>query len=144
MNKLLGIKKSFFLFNVIVIIKLDSRKGDKKMSFIVINYVWNDCEDGPYRTKLIIGNNQFENGVALNPKENVIIFYQDEEVLKKSFVKVKEKDDNVQIESYVETIHINGLKIFDCADYDIKTYTIDGEKKYALEDRKAIKIPVIL
>ena len=70
------------------------------MSFIVINYVWNDCEDGPYRTKIVIESNQFENGAELNPKENEIIFYQDEDLLKKSFVKVKEKGSKYIFRAY--------------------------------------------
>lgn len=36
------------------------------------------------------------------------------------------------------------LKVFNFNDFDIKAYTVNGEKKYKLEDRRAIKIPTIL
>lgn len=114
------------------------------MSYVVINLVFNDCKDGPYRNQIIIEKEKMENGLILNPKENKITFYNKKDPEPKSLIKVKEKDGNIQILSYVETIYVNDLKIFDYKDYDIKSYMVDGKKKYTFEDRTPIKLPVIL
>ena len=110
------------------------------MAEVIINLVFNDTEDSPYRETILFEQKGYTLGLVITPQKNRVIMRD----TGRDLVKIKEEEGGFKVLNFVESIYADGLKIFDYNDFDVKTYTEDGEKKYRLEDRRAIKIPVIL
>lgn len=110
------------------------------MAYVIINLVFNDTEDGPYRKTVLFDQKRYEDGLIITPQDNKLFIYD----TTRSLVKIKEEDGISKVLTFVESIYADGLKLFDYNDFDVKTYIEDGEKKYRLEDRRSIKLPVIL
>lgn len=109
------------------------------MAYIVANLVFNESEDGPYRRTFVYEQDREQDQMTIMPEENQIIIWG----VIRDLVRIKEKDGVSKVTMFVETIYADGFKVFDFNDFDVKSYMVGGEKKYILEDRRPIKLPVI-
>lgn len=109
------------------------------MAYIIVNLVFNESEHGPYRKMLVFEQDREKDGIVISPQENELIMWD----VNRELVKIKEKDGISKVVTFVESIYAGDLKVFDYNDFDVKSYTVGGEKKYILEDRRPIKLPII-
>lgn len=116
-------------------------EGEYFVSCLIVNIIFNKLGERADRKTVVVNyKSDFEN-IIISPKENKL----DVTVLNKEIrlFNIKQVDGCPKLTKFIESIYVDNMKVFDFNDYDIRSYNMDGEIQYRLEERNTIKIPPV-